>query len=504
MRTNYYTLYAIALTAFVGLACEQKETELVWDQAIYKIGSQSSPRATDLNQDGVLDIVMGAGEGEIDHSDYGVIALDGSTGELLWKQEAHSQMVGSATFYDITQDSIMDILIGGRERELKALDGKNGEIIWAYTYQYEDDPILRYAKFNFYNGVLIPDQNGDKLPELLTVNGGNWRAAADSPKDRYPGLLMIFDITNGSIIAADTMPDGKESYMSPVCIPHDDEGDLYILFGTGGETIEGSLYLTTLSQFMEKGLSQSDILISEQGHGYIAPPSIADINEDGVQDILSISHASTITALDGKSFKTLWKRSFAGLESSNSMAVGYFYDKNRPDLLAVMSEGIWPNYHEAHQVLINSEDGSILRRDTLGCFSLSSPVVYDLDRDGLDEAIVSINDYNCDLTVDMEDSIVIEINNSLVYMDFQRPETGTIDTSPSFKNFFSTPWIGELDQDGYLDIVYPQYFHGPEMHRFMGMKIKRISTSIRIQRPVVWGGYMGSQGDGVFNPFQND
>ncbi len=479
-------------------SCEQKETELVWSENIYMIGSQSSPRAVDLNQDGVKDIVMGAGQGEIDHSDHGIIALDGKTGEMLWKQEAQTQMVGSATFYDITGDTVPDVIIGGREREFKALNGRNGQVIWSYSYQFENDPILQYARYNFYNGVLIPDQNGDDVPELLTANGGNWVAKPDSTNNRYPGVLMIFNILDGSVLAADTMPDGKESYMSPVCFEDEQSQELNILFGTGGETISGTLYLTTLKDLMQKKLYTSRVLLSEKGHGFIAPPSLADVNGDGVNDIISVSHASKVTALDGLSYDPIWERTFYGKESSNSLGVGYFSNKKIPDILAIMSEGVWPNYHKAHQVLINGKDGSIVHQDSLGCFSLSSPVVYDLDRDGLDEAIVSVNEYDCNLTADASDSIKIDITNALMYMDFQHPSTGIIDRTSGFKNFFSTPWIGELDNDGYLDIVYPQYFHAREMDRFRGMTVKRISTSIKIRKPVVWGAYMGSEGNGIF------
>ncbi len=75
----------------------------------------------------------------------------------------------------------------------------------------------------------------------------------------------------------------------------------------------------------------------------------------------------------------------------------------------------------------------------------------------------------------------------------------TIDQAQGFKNIFSTPWIGDLDNDGYLDIIYCQYFHYSDLTAFLGMRIKRIDTPIRLKKPVVWGGYLGSSGDGVFD-----
>jgi hypothetical protein len=55
-----------------------------------------------------------------------------------------------------------------------------------------------------------------------------------------------------------------------------------------------------------------------------------------------------------------------------------------------------------------------------------------------------------------------------------------------------------MDDDGYLDIVHCQYYHASRRIpcSFLGMRIKRISTHIRMKDPVSWGAYMGSRGDG--------
>jgi outer membrane protein assembly factor BamB len=112
--------------------CSNKKTEIAWVQNLPVIGSQSSPRAADLNGDGVLDIIMGAGKNEYEHSDQGILAFDGNTGELIWQQEAGDQVFGSATFLDINGDGVQDVFIGGRSNQLRALDGKTGEVIWTY------------------------------------------------------------------------------------------------------------------------------------------------------------------------------------------------------------------------------------------------------------------------------------------------------------------------------------------------------------------------------------
>ncbi len=488
----YITLFFFLTFA----ACTRKKTELVWKMEYPVIGSQSSPRATDLNEDGVLDIVIGAGKNEYQHSEQGIIALDGKSGQVIWQQEAPDQVYGSATLYDITGDGIQDVFIGGRSPHFKALDGKTGAVLWEYKYQYENDPVLKYARFNFNNSIIVPDQNNDGAPELLTVNGGNSKADPNSEVNRFPAVLMLFDVRTGNIVAADTMPDGKESYMSPLCFAQPGSQEHVILFGTGGETIDGHLFMARLSDLTQRKLSNARIIASEKGHGFIAPPSVADVNGDGQYDIIAISHGSTIFALDGKDQHILWQRQVKETESSNSFAVGYFTDDEVPDLFTFVSKGAWPNSAGSIQLMLDGKNGEIVYMDSIGCTGFSSPVVYDLNNDGRDEAIISINEYDCSLG--FAGRSPSQIDNKLIAIDFQKGSIQVIDHVKGLKNIFSTPWIGDLDGDKYLDIIYFQYYHYQDLVSFLGMTAKRVSTSIKMRQPPVWGAYMGSEGNGVF------
>src|SRR5205085_6736867 len=93
-------------------------------------------------------------------------------------------------------------------------------------------------------------------------------------RNRFPGVLMLLDTKTGDVIAADTMPDGKESYMTPLCFGQPGSNELNILFGTGGETINGSLYISDMSHLKSKKLSEAKVIAAETGHGFIAPASL--------------------------------------------------------------------------------------------------------------------------------------------------------------------------------------------------------------------------------------
>ena len=60
------------------------------------------------------------------------------------------------------------------------------------------------------------------------------------------------------------------------------------------------------------------------------------------------------------------------------------------------------------------------------------------------------------------------------------------------------PWIGDLDGDQKLDIVFTNMSGTLHIDEFGGLRIHRLSTNIPIYRSIRWGAYMGTNGDGVY------
>src|SRR5690606_6392544 len=71
----------------------------------------SSPRFTDLNNDGTKDVIIGAGN-EGHRISNGIVSIDGKTGEIIWKVQTETQIYTSALFQDINNDGVQDIFIG--------------------------------------------------------------------------------------------------------------------------------------------------------------------------------------------------------------------------------------------------------------------------------------------------------------------------------------------------------------------------------------------------------
>ncbi len=493
---NKWILIGVAVTIIiliVGAIQYYRTPDITqWRTDLPNIGTNSSARLTDLTGDGVLDIVLGTGYQELHPTDTAVVALDGKDGKLLWHIAARDQMVGSAMLLDVTQDGVDDIFIGGRRAELIAINGRNGELLWEF-YQAGDsiDPGKAVGLYNFYNPQRIPDQDQDGIDDLLVANGGDYLAEPDDP-DRPPGHLMVVSSRTGKLLATAEVPDGKETYLSAVVADLDNNGTLDVIFGTGGETIGGGLYRTSLAEIMNEDLSQSVLLAAGSDKGFIAPPVLVDITLDGNLDIVANSVDGRMLAFDGKTNAVLWERNIPNAEAYTTPAVGYFTEDDIPDFFANYGKGQWPKLRDPIQFMVDGSNGNILFEDTLGRFQYASPVVADINRDGYDDVVMSTN-Y-------VEEKFESKVPfNRLVIFDFHQQKVFRLHDPQEGINFSSTPWVGDVDDDGWIDIIYciAQVKDNDSDHPAQ-LNIHRLEKQLYAPDQISWGAYMGSQYDGIF------
>ncbi len=482
--TRVISLFSISVLIFC--CCAQGQNS--WAKKFPGIGTFSSPRVSDLNEDGIGDIILGAGREEFQACDSAVIALDGLTGELLWNVSAKDQIFGSASLMDITNDGIMDVFINGRSAELIAINGKSGKVIWRFNPPNSKKNIW----FNFYNPQFIPDQNNDGQEDILISNGGD--VMAEPHDDNRPvGYLVILDSKNGKLISKAPMPDGKEIYMSVAVLPHDSTTYKSIIYGTGGETTGGNLFICSIRDIMSGDLSHSIKLDSSDSKGFIAPPVWVDINEDGIHDIIANAVDGRIIAIDGKNHQSIWTVVMPNSEAYSSIAVGSFNSDSIPDFFVSFALGVWPNLDLTRQYMIDGKTGKVEFMDSLGFYQTSTPVVAELTGDGMDEVLLSVN-------YQVFDSLHLKyLHNMLVVIDFNTMEVIELDLKNDGYNISSTPWIGDLDNNGYLDIVYCHSTNVKQSFTFDGMQVNRIDTQVPVSRKIKWGSYMGSEYDGVYH-----
>jgi outer membrane protein assembly factor BamB len=460
-----------------------------WSVTIPAIGSSSSPVAMDLNGDGHLDIVIGAGAREFASVEASVIALDGVDGRILWQVSGHNQVVGTAILQDITGDGTDEVFIGGRSATFKAIDGRTGTALWEHlpyneTFDYVNDTTL----LNFYTAQWLPDVDGDGYADLLTAYGG-FVKARHGDTDRPGGYLMVLSGKSGKQLRKVAVPDGKEVYMSPLV--HDFGKGRDIIYGTGGEDISGSLYRVSLDSLLAGSLASSKVLVYGGEKGMIAPPVLIDITLDGVADIIIPTVDGRLVATDGRSGKLLWSASPEGAFDTYVMAApGYFTgDDEVPDFFASFGKGPWPNTEYTIHILVDGQTGAIVHTDTLGTFQYASPVVADFDGDGKSDVLICVNQ-------------VREIGNAIHSQDYRSSELlvfpagrGPASQLGAWEvgtNLGSTPLLTDLDGDGYLDLITAAMGDPLEFYSFRDLKISRRELEVEASS-VTYGGYMGAE-----------
>ena len=280
---------------------------------------------------------------------------------------------------------------------------------------------------------------------MLVANGGG--DGIRPGEARPPGHLAVLNAVDGTMVAVAVMPDDQETYMSPILLPDDGAASPTILFGTGGETWTGALWEISLSSVLAGDLSDARALVTGMGKGVIAPPALADLDRDGRLDIIVAMFDGRLIALSGTTREIIWQQGFENTESYTTPVLGFFDGDDVPDVFAVFLHGVFPDYTSAERVLLSGRDGSVLWQGTAGDFAMAGDVAVDLDGDGTDEVIFNANTIN-------DPTVARAVQQQLYLVDSAGQQARTWGM-PLGAAAAGSPWVGDLDADGCLDLVVP-------------------------------------------------
>ncbi len=230
------------------------------------------------------------------------------------------------------------------------------KIIWSFYPERKKPDGSDGGWYNFTTPQLIPDQDGDGLEDLIISNGGDARAAPGDTH-RPAGRLLVLSSASGKILGNVTVPDGKETYMSVVC-EEDGNKNWSVWFGTGGETIGGHLYRTTLKDIMQGNISTAKILATSETKGFVASPVLADINEDGKRDIIINTADGKMLAINGATDSLIWTVSLPGTEAYTMSAPGIFNEDSIPDFFANFAIGTFPKLYRSIRFMVDGKNGN--------------------------------------------------------------------------------------------------------------------------------------------------
>ncbi|KAH9419619.1 hypothetical protein DERP_009677 [Dermatophagoides pteronyssinus] len=363
-----------------SIICDHIVTKSIWQQNFPMLTIESALRLVDVNNDTYLDVIVPFGTG-IDAAYYddtlcqiyfnqtqeksktvgcggGVMALDGTNGEPIWAQYTPHEMFASNCNGDLNNDGVKDCIIGGRMASLYAFDGRTGQVLWKITSSF-GEPISETS--NFYTPLMIPkDIDSDNVPEIVVMHGGD-PLRKPNQRVRNVARLMVISGKTGRILKWSYVPNNAESYYSPQLLVHPD-GTLLILYGTGGETHPGGLYVVGLDALLNGQIEHNSRAIYQDCcKGVIAPPVLIDINGDDVLDIILANFNSTVFAFDGFTFEQIWKHELPGSETYCTPSIGYFNEDDVPDFGVIYQFGPgFPIYYYSEFHILDGRNGKSL------------------------------------------------------------------------------------------------------------------------------------------------
>lgn len=473
-----------------------------WSLTVEGVGTYSSCRVADLNSDGVLDVVVGLGAKEYQASEFGVIAIDGKSGELLWSVPCRNQMVGSAIFNDIDKDGISDVVIGGRSAQFLAINGQNGKVIWEFLPDFKNiDLVSDTTLLNFFSPQWVDDFDEDQVPDILVSFGGMVSAAPDN-KDRPSGRLRILSGATGNVLGDAPMPDNRETYFSPVVLPGAKLLESLVIYGSGGETINGGLYVATIGDIISGDLRASKKLADGRGKGFIAPPILIDITADKIVDVVVNSFDGRMLAFDGNNLVQLWEyRAGDSLEAYSCNAPLDVNHDDVPDLFGNFGIGQWPHSRRAVQVVVDGKTGTELSRTNIGSIQYASPLTADLTGDGKVDVVFSINYISkgaWEGQVLEGELDLFRYQTELIVQDVTNEATFSLTGKMPGTNIGSTPLLSDLDKDGKLDLVFCRMTDEFNLFSFKELVVERKELNLDSRR-LVWGAYMGDDYNCIYN-----
>ena len=169
-----------------------------------------------------------------------LLAFDGRSSAILWNEWVPFESFASNCRTDLNKDGQSDCVFAGRGGSLAAFDLLHKELLWVV------DPAITVPSYNYYYPLVAKDFDKDGVPDIIVTHGGD-PLYSDTEKKRTPGFLAVISGATGrSLSRRIIIPDNRETYSSPVLYRPSDDMEL-VLFGSGGETIPGSLWALTLS-----------------------------------------------------------------------------------------------------------------------------------------------------------------------------------------------------------------------------------------------------------------
>ena len=338
----------------VSEAPTMKPQSIDWEQDFFPAMSEATIELFDMNSDGVMDVVTVE---DFSQCAARVVAMDGQNGTKFWQKVVNFPAFGVHCELDVNSDGTKDCLVTGRGAGFVAINGQNGSLLW------DVDPSIAFPLYNFYFPLIVEDLDDDGVSDIINMHGGDVSYNPDE-HNRSPGYLVVVSGKTGqSLFPPMLTPDGHESYMSPVLFKLNGKDNL-VLFGSGGETVPGSLWAVSLTSI------RNQVILNRARQswkgGVVYEPFVNDTHHPCFMKGTDFNKIRP--TFDHQAFD--FKRPIFVTSAANSMRFCPSWEKVSP---------IWNKYGVCLYELYRAESKGVM----------VPPVIVDLNLDGIDDVVVS-------------------------------------------------------------------------------------------------------------------
>ena len=454
-------------------------TELAWSLDLPN-NAYGSPRLFESEDGPEMLLSFGAvfGSAGPDAVLGGAMSINASTGAVSWQVDRDAELFSLAI--PVESHSGLDnlYLFGGKRGVLMAIDAETG--IMHYQAEPYGDASREAGIWNYYTGLQAQDINADGVGEIVITNGGD--DAADIGDPRPPGWLEVLDGVTLSAIHRIPVPAAAETYLSPTLWVR--QGVAYVVYGTGGETLPGSLFMVPMQSVLAGTLDDQVELVAPIGnYGFIAPPAYADLDDDGALDMIVSPYDGRLIVLSGATAEVLWMRDREDeRETAASPILGDFDGDGDLDIFTSLTQGTFPMWRGSEIRVFDGRTGNVLFEDSVaGEILIGTAVAADVDEDQIDEILFA----RSTVAENFTDPVWSELS-------ILHTEEGRVQVIGEQEGLVgSAGWVGDADGDGYLEWYLTS--NGYDVSRLV-----RYNLSGRTPQRIAWGGYFGTRHDGKY------
>lgn len=224
----------------------------------------SSASVADLTGDGVMDIVfcerISAAEGRVHAVD-----ISGNPINSNWPLTVPGTPAVTPSIGDINNDGVIDIVFGLSNGTYYAVDSETGEALEGFPVELEN------RSFSYQSPILV-DLTGDDFLEIVGASHGD-----------NPGFFILNH--QGEMMAGWPYAVNGWTYTPPTVADIEGDGEYEVFFSDRNTSSTPGEELPVIYAFDKEGNLIEEMSVEKYG-GTEGVMTIADINDDGVMDII--------------------------------------------------------------------------------------------------------------------------------------------------------------------------------------------------------------------------